>query len=64
MSKYRMQGEVTIHVDYIEDDADSEAIAIKAAKEWAKDEYRLYGLGWDDCDISITAELIEEEVPQ
>lgn len=59
--KYRIQGEVSIYIDYVDEDADSEAIALKAAKEWARDEYRLSGLAWDDYDIALTVEQIEEE---
>lgn len=59
--KYRIQGEITIYIDYEEEDADSKEHALKMAKEWAKDEYRIHSMAWDDYDISLTAEEVEEE---
>ena len=61
VKRYRVQGEVTIYVDYVEEDADSKEIALKAAKDWVRQEHKLIGLGFDDYDISLTAEELEEE---
>ena len=59
--KYRIHGEVTIYVDYVEEEADSKEIALRFAKDWLTTEHSLWGLGSDGHDINVTAEEIEEE---
>lgn len=58
--RYRIQGSVQIFIDYVEEDADSKEIALKEAKEWARDEYCLPSYSYDDYDISVTATEIED----
>jgi hypothetical protein len=59
--KFHVQGEVTIYVDYIEEDAETREVALKAAKDWLRSEYHLYGMGFDEHDINITVEEVEAD---
>lgn len=64
---YHVQGEITIYIDFDEDEeelwSDTPEAAIQAMREWAKDEYRLHGLSRDEYDIKLTATPNEEEAP-
>ena len=61
---YRIQGEVTIYVDWTEDEeslwSETPEAAIRAMTEWCKDEYGLRGLAPDEYDITLTATANDE----
>ena len=65
MPGYRVQGEITIYIDFTEDGqdlwSDTPEQAVRAMVEWCKQEYHLYGLAPDEYDITLTATPNDEE---
>jgi hypothetical protein len=63
VSKFHVQGQLTIYVDYTDEEdwlAGTAVQAINSMREWLIEEHHLRGLDRDDYDITLTAEPVED----
>lgn len=63
MTKYHIQGEVTIYIDYEDEEDFGECTpkeSVEAYRKWLIEEYRLHSLSRGEIDFHLVATPLEE----